>query len=200
MSIKGKYKNIKKSFAQKLFDIVSKPASKMTQEKLLDYSKVDDVVEMVQEVINRYDEAIESIVESTKQKHASINSRIDINQKTIDSISSLARQTNIASKVIQELISNLQESIKADNLDVKWSNTTTSYSEIYFDGDYKICSIEERLHPSLVHKYLRIYLDGCLLMYSGDYSLELSEKRVKVVFEEPVPAGSSILYELVKNI
>jgi len=200
MTIKNKYKTIKKSFSQKLFDIVSKPASKMTQEKLLDYSKVDDVVEMVQEVINRYDGAIESIVESNRQKYTSINSKINTNEKAIAAASLIIQQTTIASKAIQEVVSNLQKSMEADRLDVRWSTTTTEYSEIYFDGDYKICSHKKRLHASLVHKYLRIYLDGCLLMYGGDYSLELTDNKVKVIFEEPVPAHSSILYELVKSI
>lgn len=200
MTIKNKFKSIKKSFSEKLFDIVSKPASKMTQEKLIDYSKADDVVEMVQEVINRYDEAIEGIVESTRQKHTSINSKIDANEKAIAAAALVIQQTSIASKVMQGLISNLQESLTADRLDVRSSTTTVEYSEIYFDGDYKICTIEQKLHASLVHKYLRIYLDGCLLMYGGDYSLELTDKRVKVIFEESVPANSSILYELVKNI
>lgn len=195
MNIKNK---IKSTVTERLFDIIKKPVSKMTREELIEYSKEDDVVEMVQAVIDRYDEALQALNSSRKKNYTEIRTDIDNNLEKINSVFSSLSSFADTLSLIQKNLVLIQDFLKSDKVEVKHWTANTEYADISFDGAYMLSSIQEKLHPALVHKYCKIYLDGCLLMYGSDYTVEALENKIKITFAEPVTSGSNVLYEFVK--
>lgn len=180
--------------------ITKKFVNETISETLADYPSNDTALELVQAVIDRYDEAISILTNKMIIADDAFKDSKAYFSDELDAANIAYNRQTAAIKLLTKSIDSLEQILLADSWEVKHSQAQSSYSTIRIKGDFKLSSLEETLTVALVHKYFRVYLDGCLLYYSQDYSLDFQDETIVVNFEGTITAGSNVILEAFKSI
>lgn len=182
--------------------ITKKFVNETISETLADYPSNDTALELVQAVIDRYDEAISILTNKMIIADNAFEHFKTYSSHELDAANVAYNRQAAAIKLLTRSIDSVEQILleQADAWEVKHSQAQSSYSTIRIKGDFKLSSLKETLTVALVHKYFRVYLDGCLLYYSQDYSLDFQDETIVVNFEGTITAGSNVILEAFKSI
>lgn len=179
--------------------VIKKFVNETILDHLIDYPKSDTVVEIVQSVIDRYDDAVETltnkiIITDNTFKHFKDTSsaELELNRVTND-------QVREAIKRLTKSLDALELSAMQDPWEVRHEQAQDSYSALRMKGDFKLNSVGGVLDIPTVHKYFRVYVDGCLLCYGQDYQIDLQDGVIIINFESDITPGSNVILEALKN-
>jgi hypothetical protein len=171
---------------------------KLFSNSISSYLDSESIIEMIQALVDRYDEAFEALAKKAQSERGLTlalenDLRLDL-EKIQDLMEVLFDAKTRAFKLNKELSSR----IKA--LERKSSDWST-YSLILkrpFEG---IVLEGFKIHDSInltmsnANSYIKVYIDGRLMPYGIDYFLNGDS----IVFVPPVPEGSHLQIETVKN-
>jgi len=180
--------------------ITKKFVNETISETLANYPSNDTALELIQAVIDRYDEAIGILTNKIIIVDNAFGHFKTRSSDELDTISIAYNRQATAIKLLTRSIDSVEQILLADSWEVKHSQAQSPYSTIRIKGDFKLSSLEETLTVALVHKYFRVYLDGCLLYYSQDYSLDFQDETIVVNFESTITTGSNVILEAFKSI
>ena len=186
---------------RRVFESITKKfVNETISETLADYPNNDTALELIQAVIDRYDEAIGILTNKIIIADNAFGHFKTRSSDELDTISIVYSKQATAIKLLTRSIDSVEQALLADSWEVKHSQAQSSYSTIRIKGNFKLSSLEETLTVALVHKYFRVYLDGCLLYYSQDYNLDFQDETIVVNFEDTITPGSNVILEAFKSI
>jgi hypothetical protein len=185
---------------RELFEAVAKRfVNETVLDHLADYPNSDTVVEMMQSVIDRYDDAVDTltnkiIITDNAFRHFedTASAELDLNRVIND-------QVREAIKRLAKSLNALESSAMQDPWEVKHDQAQAPYSTLRIRGDFKLHSLEGLFNMATVHKYFKVYVDGCLLCYGQDYEIDLQDDVIIVNFESDITPGSNVILEALKN-
>lgn len=195
-----KLKTLTIGLQRDLFEAVTKRfVNETVLDHLADYPNNDTVLEMVQTVIDRYDDAVNTltnkiIITDNAFHHFkdTVSAELDLNRVIND-------QVREAIKRLTKSLDALESSAMQDPWEVRHDQAEAPYSTLRMRGDFKLLSVEGLFDMATVHKYFKVYVDGCLLCYGQDYQIDLQDDVIIVNFESDITAGSNVILEALKN-
>lgn len=190
----------KTKISNNLFNLMSKQTSDLVSKKLTLYVKSTEAVEMVQTLVNRYDEAIETITKLMKMNKNSqehLKTQVDLSVERITNLSNLLKDFEKETKAV---LTELNKKAPPNTWKTEVLSVASSFSKYRVDGSFFVFTIKDNLTPASVNECVKVYLDGLLLMYGSDYSIEPSETSVTFQFAEDLRKDSVVILELLKNI
>lgn len=183
-----------------LFEAVTKRfVNETVLEHLVDYPKSDAVVEIAQSLIDRYDEAVNTLTNKIVITDNAFRHFKDTASAELDLNRVINDQVREAIKRLTKSLDALESSAMQDPWEVKHSQAEASYSSLRMRGDFKLHSVERLLDMATVHKYFKVYVDGYLLYYGQDYQIDLQDDVIIVNFESDITPGSNVILEALKN-
>jgi hypothetical protein len=186
---------------RRVFESITKKfVNETISETLADYPNNDTALELIQAVIDRYDEAIGILTNKIIIADNAFGHFKTRSSDELDTVSIVYSKQAAAIKLLTRSIDSVEQALLADSWEVKHSQAQSSYSTIRIKGNFKLSSLEETLTVASVHKYFRVYLDGCLLYYSQDYNLDFQDETIVVNFEDTITPGSNVILEAFKSI
>ena len=198
--IKFNLETAKTKISNNLFNLMSKQTSDLVSKKLTLYVKSTEAVEMVQTLVNRYDEAIETITKLMKMNKNSqdhLKSQVDISLERITNLSNLLKDFQ---KETKDILTQLNKKTPPNVWKTEVLSVSTSFSRYRVDGKFFAFTIKDELTPASVNECVKVHLDGILLMHGSDYSIEPSETSVTFQFAEDLRKDSIVVLELLKDI